>query len=118
MLTEIDQQTLDIDWFFTDNKNIAFVASAGGKLPISVAKSTINNEKITSYFRNLPSKNDVIINPNLDKTFSNVVMKEKYFADFIYMAKKGLFAFDKIMLNNFSDSKYQYGCYTKRSIND
>jgi hypothetical protein len=34
-------------------------------------------------------------------------MKEKYFADFIYMAKKGLFAFDKIRINNFSDLKYQ-----------
>jgi len=36
---EIDQQTLDIDWFFTDGCYISFMASGGGKLPESVACS-------------------------------------------------------------------------------
>lgn len=117
MMTNIEQETLDIDWFFTDNISIAFVASAGGKLPVSVAKSKINIEKLTNYFRSLPIISDVEINDHLLKTFKNEEMRQKYFADFILMAKKGLYAFDKITLNDFSDSKYQLVVKPKRLLN-
>jgi hypothetical protein len=33
MLSEIEQQSLDIDCFFTNDEYIVFVASGGGKLP-------------------------------------------------------------------------------------
>jgi hypothetical protein len=102
MFTEIEQQTLDIDWFFLNGKEICFVASGGGKLASSVAKSSENNAILVSYFRNLNDRCDVVINPNLDETLND----ENYLSDFIQMAKKGLYAFDKTTLNDFSSTKY------------
>lgn len=100
MLTDIQQQALDIDWFFIADDKIGFVASAGGKLPESVA---ILDEKIgivSSYFRNLPEKTTVIINNELEK-IKNTSINENYLGDFVYMAKRGLYTFDKSLLNNF-----------------
>ncbi|RNA61958.1 hypothetical protein D1631_08430 [Chryseobacterium nematophagum] len=104
MYTEIEQQTLDIDWFFTDNDEIAFVASAGGKLPETIAELGDGNGLLSSYFRNLPNMSEVIINPQLENMVQNV--DEKYLSDFINMSKKGLYSFDKTVLNNFSDCSY------------
>ncbi|MGL6127558.1 hypothetical protein [Chryseobacterium artocarpi] len=104
MYTEIEQQSLDIDWFFTGNNEIAFVASAGGKLPETIAELGEKNGILSSYFRNLPEISDVIINPELKSILPDV--NETYLSDFINMAKKGIYAFDKTVLNNFLDSNY------------
>jgi len=105
MISELEQQTLDIDWFFTNGHDIAFVASGGGRLPISVAKSFKNNKLLASFFNSLPVISEVIINPNLNKIITNSV-NGQYLADFELMAKKGFYTFDKTVLNNFSDSSY------------
>lgn len=105
MYTEIQQETLDIDWFFTNNEDIGFVASGGGKLPASVAKSADNNEFIRSYFASLSTSSNIVINPNLNNIISSVV-DERYLADFINMAEKGLFTFDRSVFSSFSNSKY------------
>jgi len=105
MLTEIQQQTLDIDWFFTSEDKIGFVASAGGKLPSSVASLDEKNGILSSYFRNLPEKTEAIINNELEKIKGSAI-NENYLNDFLYMAKRGLFAFDKLSLNNFLDVNY------------
>ncbi len=109
MYTEIEQQTLDIDWFFTDENHIGFIASGAGKLPEAVAKSSENNEKLISYFRGLPEISDVVINPELDsllvKIFGNGA-DERYLQDFVSMTKKGLYTFDKTHLNNFLNDDY------------
>lgn len=104
MFTQIEQEISDIDWFFTDNNNVAFVASAGGKLPIRVAESE-NYNLLSSYFRSLPEKSEVLINNNLSKILGNEI-DERYLSDFIFMAKKGLYCYDKSVLNNFFDTKY------------
>ena len=105
MYSDIQQQTLDIDWFFTNGEDIAFVASGGGKLPSSVAKSSDNNELTGAFFRALPVSSKVVINPSLNNIISPFA-DERYLADFINMAGKGLFTFDKTVLNNFSDPQY------------
>ena len=104
MLTEIEQQGLDINWFFTNNNEIAFVASAGGKVPLSIAKSIENNNIILDYFKNLPVISEVILNPRLDSIIPD--FDEEYLEDFIYFSKRGLLSFDKTVLNNFSDTTY------------
>ncbi|MGE8431846.1 hypothetical protein [Chryseobacterium joostei] len=104
MYTEIEQQNLDIDWFFTDNNEIAFVASAGGKLPETIAKLGVENGVLSSYFKGLPEISEIIINPQLKDIIPDV--NEAYLSDFINMAKKGIYAFDKTVLNNFFDSNY------------
>jgi len=104
MYTEIEQQNLDIDWFFTDNNEIAFVASAGGKLPTTIANLGVGNGDLSSYFRSLPEISEIIINPQLKDIIPDA--NEAYLSDFINMAKKGIYAFDKTILNNFFDSNY------------
>ncbi|SRR5260221_11868909 len=104
MITEIEQPTLDIDWFFTNNEEIAFLASGGGKLPSSVAKSSENLKVLSSFFEDLTEKSDIILNPNLNKRIGN--SDEMYLDSFLSMAKKGLFSYDRTILNNFSDTNY------------
>ena len=69
MISEIEQQYLDIDWFFSDENNLAFVASGGGKLPKSVEECE-DYGLLVSYFRNLPDTSDVKLNDNLHKIFA------------------------------------------------
>ncbi|WP_261511279.1 hypothetical protein [Chryseobacterium paludis] len=109
IITEIEQQTLDIDWFLTDGKYIGFMASGGGKLPDSVAKSAENHKKMVSYFRNLPEISDFVINPELDALLikrSGTGADERYLTDYVSMTKKGLYSFDKSNFNNFLDGQY------------
>jgi hypothetical protein len=106
MISEIEQSTLDIDWFFTDNNKIGFVASAGGRLPKSVAKSKDNIELLSNYFRGLSPTTDIKVNPKLKEFMPHRDINENYLSDFIYMAERGLYSFDKISLNNFNDDGY------------
>lgn len=105
MLSEIEQESLDIDWFFTNNEHIVFMASGGGGLPDSIAKSMENSKLLSSFFRSLPVTSEVLINPSLDKIKGSVV-NDQYLSDFVLMAKRGLFSFDKTVLNNFLDCNY------------
>lgn len=104
MFTEIDQETLDIDWFFTDKTEIGFVASGGGKLPNSFAKIE-KHELLVSYFRSLPEISDVILNENL-KTILSHQIDDNYLNDFVFFSRRGLYAFDKTNLEMFSDTYY------------
>ncbi|MBE4948327.1 hypothetical protein [Chryseobacterium culicis] len=109
MYTEIEQQALDIDWFFTDGKYIGFVASVGGKLPETVANSSVNNEKLVSYFRGLSKTSDAIVNPSLEDLLTKIFgsgVDERYLRDFIYFTQRGLYSFDKTYLNDFIDNQY------------
>jgi len=107
MITEAEQQGLDIDWFFTDGDNIGFVASGGGKLPLSISNSSRSDiEEVAHYFRSLPIIGDAIVNPNLNEAMGDRVVNDRYLADFVAMAKRGLYAFDKNILNSFTDTNY------------
>jgi len=109
MITETEQETLDLDWFFTDGKYIGFMASGGGKLPNSVAQSKEDHQALVNYFRNLPEASDVLVNPELNrllmKRFGSGADK-KYLEDYILMTKKGLYSYDKTVLGNFSEPHY------------
>jgi len=100
MYTEIEQQTLDIDWFFTDGKYVGFVASGAGKLPETVANSEVNNKKLRSYFKGLPNISDSIINPLLDKLLIRLFgsgADERYLRDFIYFTQRGLYSLIRLI---------------------
>lgn len=105
-----DQQSLDIDWFATDPKGmVVYFASGGGRIPNTVASHPKENKMLTKYFRGLPVVNDkVVINPNLKDyvSFPNSTAKEQYLADFIMMAQRGFFSFDKTNLGDFSNDSY------------
>ncbi len=104
MYSEIEQATLDIDWFFTNNSEIAFAASGSGKLSASVAKSREDLELVFSWFEDLPERCDIIINPELKKIVGRVT--DMYLLGFVVMAYKGLFAYDKTRPCRFLDFDY------------
>jgi hypothetical protein len=108
--TEEMQSYLDLDWFLIDiNKKVAHCASGGGKLPKSVAISKEEQEEMASFIRTLPEVSEnIIINPNLNSylTFNTAQDKERYLQDFIFMAKRGLYSYDKTIINNPQDFKY------------
>jgi hypothetical protein len=104
IFTKIEQETLDIDWFFTNHEYIGFGASGGGLLPASVAKSKEDNEFLVLYFNNLPERCEVIINSHLNKIIKRP--DESYLFSFVEMAKKGIFAFDRTEPGNYSDHNY------------
>ena len=105
MISEIEQQTLDIDWFFTDGIGIGFVASGGGKLPKSISTSDAINIKLSIFFRNLPNKCLPLINLGLSKYIEKDNL-DMYLSDFKFMSEKGLYVFDKTILNSFEDLNY------------
>lgn len=115
------QETIDIDWFLKDDEGfIAHIASGGGRLPKSVTESESDLEFLIKYFRNLPEINaDVVINPNLDRyiRLSSNWERDRYLGDFIRMAKKGVYSFDKTHLGNFNDDQYHLVATPIRKIN-
>jgi hypothetical protein len=105
MFTEEEQLGLDIDWFFTSDNYIAFAASAGGRLPESISKTSENYELLSAYFRSLPEISEILINKDLSKIIGSEA-DERYLEDFVFMAKRGLFSFDKSIPNNFDHPLY------------
>ena len=106
MILETEQSYLDIDWFFTNNKNIGSVASAGGKLPKSVSISKDNIQLLASYFRELPCITDGIVNPKLEEYMPRREFDERDLTSFIFWAERGLYSFDKTLVGTFSDNRY------------
>lgn len=104
-MDHIIQEASDIDWFFTNTNVIGFVASGGGELLGSVVENWEESRLLASFFKELPAKTDIIINRGLDKII-NGKADERYLADFITMAQRGIFAYDKTILGNFSDLNY------------
>lgn len=99
----------DIDWFSIDIEDkIAFFASGGGAVPCSIDPK--GNELLSHYFRTLPEikDNELFISPRLGdfRKFDSNLQKERYLEDFIFMAKRGMYAYDKTELGNFLDPLY------------
>lgn len=119
MYTEIEQQTLDIDWFFTEGMYVSFMASGGGKLPDSAIRSKDDNELLVNYLKNLSEMSDVIINPEPDRLLIKIFgsgVDERYLEDYVFMAKKGLYSFDKTIPNNFLDPYYHLVASPKKPL--
>jgi hypothetical protein len=94
IIEEIEQEVLDIDWFFTNGHEIGFVASGGGRLPTSIAKFQ-DIDTLSTYFRSVPKSTDIITNPILESIVGNGSVDDRYLFDFVEMAKRGLYTFDK-----------------------
>ena len=118
MITEIEQETSDIAWFFTNGNEIGFVASGGGKLPNSISNKSIDEiELLAHYFEALPPITDVIVNPEVKNFITPGTNRNGYISYFSEMSKKGLFAFDKAVMNKFSDTNYHLVTQPTSSLN-
>ena len=113
------QESLDTDWFLSDQNGIVIhVASAGGKLPKSVQEQGENLNILINYFRSLPESNEnVIINPKLHDylQFKSQEEEVRYLRDFVFMAQRGLYSYDKSVLGNFDDTSYHLVAYPSKS---
>ncbi|MEO6978335.1 MAG: hypothetical protein ABI113_08140 [Mucilaginibacter sp.] len=106
MITDIEQQTLDIEWFFTSGNQIGFAASAGGQLPDCISKKSLDELKILSdYFWNASPNGEAILNNHLTKNDRGP--GDQFVSDFIEMSSRGLFSFDKTVPGNFADTGYK-----------
>jgi hypothetical protein len=102
MITDIEEETLDLDWFgMDDNGDIGHFASGGrGFLPPSVKASRTNLDRITAYFRQEALANGIAresANLALHEEFKSEPQKTRYLADFERMAAKGLYSFDCVV---------------------
>ncbi|MET3529000.1 hypothetical protein ABID31_000270 [Chryseobacterium flavum] len=116
MISEIEQQTMDLDWFLTDGEYIGFMTSCGGKLPDSVIESEQRRQILVDYFRNLPEISETLINPELDKILNKDSGSGGGLEDYFFLAKKGLYSFDKTVLNNFFDPHYHLVVFPKNPL--
>lgn len=110
MIDLITQEATDFDWFFCDfNGLIGHVASAGGRLPNSIANNEEVIQMIFDYFFNISTKSEfVLIETNIQKRYGDIEISNtnQLFRDFVNMSKKGLFSFDKLKLNDFDSEEY------------
>jgi len=104
----MNYEGLDIDWFFLDKeKRICFAASGGGIVPSNYTNGP--DDRLTEYFRQLPILNsDFLLNKKLE-TIKNISYKSllnRMSFDFIQMARRGIYSFDKTILNDQFNPKY------------
>lgn len=102
MITDLEEETEDLDWFAIDrNGDIAHFASGGrGFLPPAVMSSEDDLRSLTSFFRfQLAENSDAVESPNLLSyvRLDSHAQRETYLADNITMARKGLYSFDCII---------------------
>lgn len=107
--SELYQMQNDIDWFFKDNLGRFYhVASAGGLIPKTISENDTFNDNFNRLVRSLPDRFDYEVNEILDQivNFGQGLNRDFYLDDFISMAKKGFYSFDKNKLGDFENTNY------------
>ncbi len=99
---------LDIDWFAIDlDMNIAHFASGGGVTPTGFEIQ--HCDQLLEYLEETPTlMDDIIISSQLGKyiAFKTDQEKKRYIKAFSDMARKGLYSYDKTILNALADPRY------------
>lgn len=114
-----DQLTRDIDWFVLDtNDKPIHVASAGGRIPDYIIKNDRLNKIILKNIRQTLEQQKIIINPNLDEivNFESESMRFLYLRDFIFMAARGFYSYDKTVLGNFENTMYHLVAWPENQV--
>lgn len=105
--SQIEQQTRDLDLFLRDDEKLVHIATAGGVLPDQLAENDINSEIFLTLLDGISPIFEVEINPLLSSILGipqqNV---ELYLTDFIRMAERGFYSYDKSVLGDFEDTLF------------
>ena len=114
----IEQETRDLDIFFKDNSKLIHIASAGGQIPNQLAENDKQNEEFASEILNFEQTFDVEVNENLVE-FVNIPDNglERYLRDFVLMASRGFYSYDKTKLGNFEDQFFHLVARPKKNGN-
>ncbi|MDI9341696.1 MAG: hypothetical protein QM534_14085 [Sediminibacterium sp.] len=111
---------LDFDCFFIDKKfTVSHLASAGVRPFDSIIRNWESYDTIISYFKDLPIiSHEVMVNCDLNKYVQ--LMEEQslanYLGSFKYFAERGLYSFDKTILNDVMDTQFHLVAYPSVSI--
>lgn len=109
----IEQLSLDINWYFADRFNrLCVAASAGGLLPNQIAESE-TNDTFHSLIMARPQEFKVARNEsilNFIEGFENQNI-DAYYNSFEELASRGVFAFDKLRLQDPEDGFYILAAY-------
>lgn len=105
----MDYAGIDLDWYALDlDERIAHLMSGGGVVPNLLDEQS--HDLLTDYFNNLPEieDNDVKISDQLNRyaNFSTKQEKERYLQNFIKMAQRGIYSYDKTNLTMLDDPMY------------
>jgi len=96
--TDIEQETLDLDWFAIDSLgHISHFASAGTPLPQSVANHKDDNIRTCIHFRSLrPTSRAVRIDPEVARRVRTDKKEHLaiYLEDPLFMCARGLYSYD------------------------
>ncbi|RWW99609.1 hypothetical protein [Flavobacterium cerinum] len=116
--SEIEQSTLDLDIFFTDNKKLIHLASGGGILPDNLIETDAYNDDILKLIPSLNTEFEIEINPNLSEILNLIENGlENYLAGFIEIAKKGFYTYDRSNIGQFNDTTFHLVAKPKTDLN-
>lgn len=113
---ELEQYTLDINWYFADKFNrICIAASGGGILPSIIFENDRRNDEFHETVINLPARFEVIRNENVLELLQGIDNQnlDSYFQDFERLAARGLYVYDKLLLSDPEDTFYLLVAYPK-----
>lgn len=103
----IEQATKDLDIFFKDKFKLIHIASAGGNIPNQLADNDYLNEDFASTITILEESYEFEVNPNLTELLNlNDTGLDLYLIDFVFMAKRGFYSYDKTNLGDFSNPMF------------
>lgn len=108
----------DLDIFIFLPSLKIHIATAGAILPDYILSLANNNYIIYDYYNTIDSKNEYLINPNLEeivykKEYSkrNDFDEKLYLESFIKLASKGFYSFDKTNIQDPLDKKFHLVAY-------
>lgn len=99
IISEIDEVTIDYDWFAVDDEGLIghFATGGRGAMPLSVTASAEDLKTITDFFRTeVVAETSIRLSPalTLHKVFRSDSQEKRYLEWFLQMASRGLFSFD------------------------
>jgi len=102
-IDELEQESSDIEWFAVDSDGcVLHFSSGGGVLPESVASSEETLLQLHQYFLALPDTT----NATLVQVEANAEKSGRNYQNAVRHARRGLFSFDKTLLNKHLDPQY------------
>jgi hypothetical protein len=105
--SRIEQETRDLDLFFRDRTKLVHIATAGGRIPEVLAESDRQNEDFAQSIEAVKSIFEIEVNPNLREILGlSDNGLEGYLRDFVDMAKRGFYSYDKTKIGNFDDGTF------------
>jgi hypothetical protein len=103
IISEIDEATIDYDWFAVDDEELIghFATGGCGVMPRSVTASAEDLQTITNFFRKeATAGTSARLSPTLTAhaTFKSDFEKEQYLESYLNIASRGLFSFNALLL--------------------